>query len=375
VPPPNSNKPEKNMCRWIILLVFLAGPGFNAEGCRFTVREIGFSTLSHDIYSLVVIDNNTSTTDQKWNWVRDTLEDSNIRLLVLHPEHDAANPHVKEAISGKSPFPAYFLIAPDGRKLELGKGEVSEIVDRVLNSGIRNRLRNDFSEVFSVILWIEGKDKMKNTEAGQSIMGDCKRIESIMPYMPKEVRNGPVPIRISAGDFHSEKILLWSLGIEEQPKEPAAFVLYGRGRIIGDEVNAEAISEGMLYKYMSMIGADCECGLDRKWMLGKQIPLLWPSENRQKLAYNLGFDVDNPMILSEMSMILAKETNPELVGDVSFGIETIDLDSAFGQIPEILYDKESPANSFNNLLLISLLLMVGIILTGGLILFRKNRKK
>ena len=85
---------------------------------------------------------------------------------------------------------------------------------------------------------------------------------------------------------------------------------------MGEKVNAGQIREGLLYKYMSMIGADCECGLDRKWMLGKQIPLLWPSVSRQTLATNLGFDVDNPMLLSEMSMILAKETNPDLLGDV-----------------------------------------------------------
>jgi len=357
------------------LLVFLAGAGFNAEACRFTVREIGFSTLSHDIYSLVVIDNTASTSDQKWNRVRDSLEDSNIRLSVLHPEHDVENPHVKKAISDKSLLPAYLLVAPDGGTLVLEQGEISDIVDRVLNSGIRNSLRNEFSEVFSVVLLIEGRDEVKNAEAGRSIIGDCKRIESIMPYMPKEVRNGPVTIRISAGEFQNEKILLWSLGIEEQPEEPVAFVLYGRGRIIGEGVNAEAISEGMLYKYMSMIGADCECGLDRKWMLGKQIPLLWPSRSRQRLAKNLGFDVDNPMILSEMSMILAKETNAELAGDVSFGIETIDLDSAFDQVPEILFEEEVPSNSFKNLILISSLLLVAMVLTGGLILFRRKRKQ
>ena len=98
------------MYRWIILLVFLTGAVINAEACRFTVREIGFSTLSRDVYSLVVIDNNTSKSDQKWNWVRDSLEDSNISLLILHPEQDAENPHVKEAISNESPLPAYFLI-------------------------------------------------------------------------------------------------------------------------------------------------------------------------------------------------------------------------------------------------------------------------
>ena len=72
---------------------------------------------------------------------------------------------------------------------------------------------------------------------------------------------------------------------------------------------------------------------------------------------------------------MAKEINPELAGDVGFGIETIDLDSAFDQVPEILYDNENPVKGFKNTIMIALLALVGIIVTGGLIFFLRKRKK
>jgi len=147
--------------------------------------------------------------------------------------------------------------------------------------------------------------------------------------MPKEVKKGPTAIFISQEKSLQEQILLWSLGVKERPDEPMAFVLYGRGRMMGDVISMASVQEGQLHNLLLMIGADCECGLDRKWMLGSQIPMLWDEESRQQLQNEVGFDVDNPMILAEMSRILAKETKPELAGDIGFGPDVIDLNNAF----------------------------------------------
>ena len=143
---------------------------------------------------------------------------------------------------------------------------------------------------------------------------------------------------------------------------------------MGEAVDAQKVIENRLYKLMSMIGADCECGLDRRWMLGNQIPLLWPSESRQLLANDVGFDVDNPMILAEMSRILAKETNPDVAGDVGYGIEVIDLNTAFNEIPEIDYDETDSDQKTNPVLLIFLSFTVAIIAIGVFFFYRnKNR--
>ena len=109
-------------------------------------------------------------------------------------------------------------------------------------------------------------------------------------------------------------------------------------------------------------------------MLGNQIPLLWPSESRQLLANDVGFDVDNPMILAEMSRILAKETNPDVAGDVGYGIEVIDLNTAFNEIPEIDYDETESDQKTNPAFLIFLSFTVAIIAIGVFFFYRnKNR--
>ena len=366
---------EYNLMRkGILAILFIISFNTQTNACRFTVREIGFSTLSQDIYSLVVIDHEADATDRFWQSIRDRLEDSNINLRVLNPVTDADHPLVKQIINSEISLPALVLVAPDGRMLELNASRLSEQVELVLDSPIRRRISNDFADVFSVILWIDGKDEVKNSEADSIIVSDCDRIENIIPYMPKKVSNGPMSIHISAGDFKAERVLLWSLGIDKLPDEPVAFVLYGRGRIMGDAVNASEISEGRLYKYMSMIGADCECGLDRRWMLGNQIPLLWPSVSRQQLVSEVGFDVDNPMILAEMSRILAKETNPNVAGDLGYGIEVIDLNSVFDHVQEIEYDEPELKTKLKPML-ITMVLFTLLVVAIGLFFFFRNKNK
>lgn len=361
------------MLRLLLGCVFSVLFYLNANACRFTVREIGFSTLSQDIYALVVIDDQAVASDPAWQRIRNKLDDSNIKLLVLHPESDATHPYVREALNQQLSLPANLLIAPDGSMLELLTPDGKELPDVVLDSPIRKEMINDFVDVFSVVLWVEGKDDHINTEVEGFIQRDCDRIKNIMPHMPKEVRNGPKVIRISADAFEEEKLLLWSLGIEQAPEQPIAFVLYGRGRIMGGALMDTEIAEGKLFNYMSMIGADCECGLDRKWMLGNQIPMLWASGPRQHLANEVGFDVDNPMILAEMSRILAKETNPDIAGEVGFGIEVIDLNEAFGEAPEIIFDEKDPEVIFNPLVIVILTFTLSIVLIGVFLYYRNMK--
>lgn len=360
------------MGRLLLGVVFSVVFYVNAHACRFTVREIGFSTLSQDIYSLVVIDQNADASDALYQRMQTGLENSNFKLILLHPKTDATHPFVRAAINQKISLPANLIFAPDGRVFELKLQDVSDLAEFAVNSPTRSELIDNFVDVFSVVLWVEGKNKSDNSEFVEMIKNDCDRIENMMPHMPKEVRNGPKAIRISAHEFEQEKLVLWSLGIEELPKEPVAFVLYGRGRIMGGGLNAAEIADGSLYSYMSMIGADCECGLDRRWMLGNQIPMLWATESRQQLTNEVGFDVDNPMILAEMSRILAKETNPDIAGDIGFGIEVIDLNEAFGETPEINFNENDSEVKRNPLWIVILGFSVLVILTG-MYLFYRNR--
>lgn len=361
------------MRKWLLTIIFILSYYVSATACRFTVREIGFSILSQDIYSLVVIDQNAKPSDKIWQSIHDKLKDSNIKLSVLNPQKDSTHPYVKKILEAGFSLPALVLIAPDGRILELNANDISGQVNKVLDSPVRKLLRNSLSGTLSAILWVDGKDHLTNSEIRKTIEKDCDRINNIIPYMPKTVKNGPLSIHIYSDEFLSEKVLLWSLGVDQLPERPIAFVLYGRGRIMGGPVVASAISEGRLYNYMSMIGADCECGLDRKWMLGEQIPLLWPPESRQELANIIGFDVDNPIIQAEMSRILAKETDTGITGEMDYGIEVIDLKTAF-DVPEAEEVNNSIYSEFSLMIILMLSFALFIVIIG-LFFFYRNRKE
>jgi hypothetical protein len=358
---------------WIsILFVLVAFLQVNA--CRFTVREIGFSILSQDIYTVAVIDENANPNNNLWKEFHAKNRDCNLRLEILNPVNDSEHPIVINAKEKGLEFPVIVLVAPDSRMFSFHGTDISKIYSEILDSPLNVRMRMAFPDVFAAVIWVEGNDAGKNRMVANQVKKDCDAIENVMPGMPKIVKQGPVDISVSKSDFQNEKLLLWSLEIDELPNEPVAFVVYGRGRIIGEALSYQQIMDGGLYKYMSMIGADCECGLDKKWMLGNQLPLLWNKQSRQNLTELLGFDVDNPMILAEMSRILAKESLSDATGSVAFAPESIDLDEVFGNASVAKDLSESPAqkNKTSRILFYTLISLLFVLLTIAAILyFRK----
>lgn len=363
------------MTKYKLIVFFLIVFGLDAAACRFTVREIGFSILSQDIYTLAVIDAEANSNDGIWQGFHQQNKDCNIRLEILHPEKDNEHPVVMAAKENGLLFPATILVSPDHRVFVFEDNDFQSVYSRVKDSFLREWMRKQYSDVFAVVFWVPGKDEDKNRSFATKVQDECDAIENIMPSMPKLVKKGPVALKVSPDDFLKESLLLWSLGIEKQPEQPTAFVLYGRGRIMGEALNYKQVLDGGLYKYMSMIGADCECGLDRKWMLGHQIPLYWPAQSRQHLTKLVGFDVDNPMILAEMSRILAKEKLSDASGSVAFAPESIDLDEMFGSPALKPNSKEitQAENKSGRSLVFTLLGIVVLVVAGAsIVLFKKK---
>lgn len=347
----------------------------NVYACRYTVREIGYSTLHQDTYLIIHLEKDLG--DDRIQYLNNLFGNfsdySNIRFTSIDPEKESTREDVRFASSQKLNFPADLLKSPDGRYLILPENKsLSQVTRQVMDSPVRDKLHTLLPGTFAVVLWVESPDLEKNKNAGKAIHKACESIENIMPYMPKQTRRGPVPVKIEMKDFEREKVFLWALGIHEVPEQPVAFVIYGRGRIMGKEIPYTHILDDTLYKLLSMIGADCECGLDRKWMLGKQIPLHWPQKISQALTDELGFDVDNPMILTEMSWILSMNDRTNLTQDeISFEPQVIDLDKEFATIPDISYPEKESKNSINNWFLIAgLIFMISVLATGLWILFR-----
>lgn len=124
--------------------------------------------------------------------------------------------------------------------------------------------------------------------------------------MPKSIKEGPHILFLSQEKTQQEKILLWSLDIDVENSEgPKVVVLFGRGRRSGPVLTGEHITHENIFSLLAIIGADCECGLDRSAILGKMVPLRWEKKVQSHLITELGFDAENPMIKAEMSQILS----------------------------------------------------------------------
>jgi len=356
-----------------IIIPFILIMTYNsAIACKYTIREIGFSSLSKVTYVLYRVDENSSFFPDR---TVQFFSDSNIKTFGLSLE-EKDNQIIKFAIDQNLTLPAYILAAPDGRMLALLDNNIE---NRSLLSPIRNQLVADLPNIYATVLVVEGKNSMENELAKETILKACTRIENILPNMPKPVDKGPNMLVVSTGQFQEEKVLLWSLGIHQIPDQPIAFILYGKGRLMGEKIDYQQIFNDQVYKLLAIIGADCECGLDRKWMLGYQIPMNWPMETRQLLSDNLGFDVNNPMVLTEMSRILEIENRVASDPDgISYEPITIDLDNVFDATPEIEHQenntKQDDSTSVKTVILYSFFIFIAVVIGGALLIIKRKNE-
>ena len=344
-----------------------------AEACRYTIREIGFSTLSKVTYVMYRVDADTGFFPKQQG---KRFGDSNVKPIGIHLNE---NKDIAKFIrTNKVALPAYILVDPNNRMLALPISNTADsTVENVLFSPYQNKLLSVLPKSYASVIVIEGKNALENKEVKNTVLEACQRITNIIPNMPKQVANGPGMLVVSKDNFIEEKTLCWSLGVDKIPEHAMAFIVYGRGRIMGEKITAQQVAKDDVYKLLSIIGADCECGLDRKWMLGYQVPLNWPSETRQHLSNDLGFDVDNPMVLAEMSRILAIENNiPKNPDRVSFEPIVIDLDKEFKSIPSIDHSQKKEeikeGLSSNRIILYSIVAFLLIISIGLYIILKKK---
>ena len=343
------------------LICLLAYNVLNA--CRYTVREIGYSVLSATTYVLYYVSAQKKNVPPK---VKHYYAEANVKTQSFVYSKSNKNRLTDFIKENKIKLPAYILSNEDRGFIALSQRAISKI----LQSSLSVFLQNELPKRYAVVLLLEGTDTEKNEKARTILQTACNKIENILPHMPKVVHQPPVLKVISNEGFQKEKILFWSAGVEKAPETPQTIILYGRGRMMGGVLNFEKLQKKS-HTMLSIIGADCECGLDRKWMLGHQILLNWQKEISTYLNKDLGFDVENPMVLNEMSRILATENkNPKSPDGVTYTPTTINLD-------DNLEDEIQQTNTKNDLLKVVLYSLIGlasVLLIAGLVIFLRQRK-
>jgi len=376
-------------------------------GCIYSIRDVGFADIESSPYHLYLFIRE-STPEKLVSTFRQisyaTFVDSNVEVEIINADKQKEHPameyfHFWEIQS----FPAAILVSPKGRSLVLPilvpnrpfKETVWSSLESVVSSPKREEILEHIIKAYSVVILIEGKDRDENKRVHEVVDAATRKIDKIMNQLPKHIDEPPYIIVISRELVPLEKILLWSLDVNEnEVNEPCVAVLYGRGRRIGPLLEGEQITESGLFNILLVIGLSCDCGLDERWTRGTPLPHRWGEKMQSDVVKFLGFDAESPMVKMEMSSIMSinryimMEDNENIESsweELNEYIEDILAYesglSAARVSPAQLRELVSPvsATSHSGLNLKTTLSIVGImfllIFAGGLFIFLRSRRR
>jgi hypothetical protein len=303
-----------------------------AWACRYNVLEVGFIDLEIEPYRLfgyVTSEMAPETVSTLRDEIETALVETNVQFELVNTERDGD--HVALAYlaqHGIEESPAAVLVSPDGQSLPIALSDPSvspgQVIDAILASAARAEVVKKVAECYGVILVIEGPDETANALARDAAQAAVDQVTAQMEFMPKPIAKGPQVVTLDHESVADEKVLLWSLGAEPADiTEPHAAIFYGRGRWIGPLFRGEQITKENLERVLFVIGADCECGLDHRWLQGTMLPARWDAGLQATVAKTLGFDPESPMVKMEMLSIVRRGMGGAGVPGVPFGYREI----------------------------------------------------
>lgn len=304
----------------VISCVLVGLSAYPAFACRYNVRETGFVDLGIEPYYLLgFVDKDTPAeiTSDFEQLAAAALTDTNIEFKIINVDQQQEDhPAAKYLDLWKiESFPAAVLISPDGQSRALSvqrpnrpfKETLSSALDNILQSPKRKEILQQVSKTYGVVLLIEGPDAKENEKAKKAAESAIGQVASQMDYLPKPIEHPPVLVEMDSESLSNEAVLLWSLGLEvADVNAPLAAVLYARARWIGPLFHGQQITEDNVASVLFIIGADCECGFDHRWLQGTMLPVKWGEKLQARAAESLGFDPENPMIKSEIAWIVRR---------------------------------------------------------------------
>ncbi len=312
--------------KWLVAAAVccLAFRPYPASGCEYNVREVGFIDVGIEPYRLVVYlpENAPAGEASGLKEAMDVaLAETNIRLQLVAAGADANQAAVELAKThGISPFPAAILVSPDGQSMPLALPEkltslaqaIPTALGSVLDSPLRRQILEKCADTYGVVLLIEGPESRANATAREAIATAIRQIGEQLEFLPTPVKSKPIttPPELVVLDQKSlarEQVLLWTLRLKPQDvNQPRAAVFYGRGRWLGPLFDVATLTAGNLIQLLSVIGGDCECGIDHRWLQGTMLPARWDETLHQKVVQNLGYDPESPMAKMEMVSIIRR---------------------------------------------------------------------
>ncbi len=337
-----------------ILLLSIITCAVSLFGCIYNVRDIGFADLAPQPYRLFcfIQDNTPQRIIEALKQISyAAFLESNIQFEIINVDQDKSHPGMEYIRFWEiESFPAAILLSPMGRSLVLPLSTPHDSFDKgvrssftqAISSPIREEILDHIIQSYCVILLIEGKDEAENLKAYEAASQTTQKIAQIMGQLPKRIEEPPRIIVIPRELIPEESVVIWSLGIEaNQVSEPHIAVIYGRGRRMGPLLIGEKITGDRLYKLLSVIGLSCDCGLDKRWMMGPLLPLRWDEKIRFDVVKSLGFDAENPMVKTEMSSIISLD----LFNQTEDNELRENLEDIFDEYSEEVFEFEAAPNA------------------------------
>jgi len=342
---------------YLVLLMLACGCPWgtnSAWACRYNVLEVGFIDLGIEPYHLLgYVDE--STPDTLVSIFEDragvSLIDTNVQFELIRVEEDANHPALDYLDQHQvTRFPAAVLISPDqqSRPMPLAGAEesfdtrLSEALEGLVSSPKRAGILAKTAATYGVVLLIEGPDEAENDIARAAAQGAVAQVAAQMEFMPKPIANAPEVVTLDAASLRDEEVLLWSLDLKpDDVNTPLAAVLYGRGRWIGPLFRGEQITQQNLERILFVIGADCECGLDHRWLQGTMLPARWDETLQDAVVQSLGLDPESPMVKMEMLSIVRRGMGGVSAPGVPFGYREVEVGSEVATPIEFVEDAET----------------------------------
>jgi len=386
---------------FLLLTGLILSPDIMA--CRYTIREIGFSDLGSVPYKAYFFINSTTTREDQETLKKLSfalLYETNLRFEIIHTEEDKDSEAIQYVSKYKiRVFPSLVVVSPEGeshvyplkREIGLLTESVWLLLEQLVWSPVRRSIVDQLLQSYCVVLIVEGTDAAANAHAMKEVTEAVNDIAQTLDQMPKVVHAPPSVVVIRTTDRLNEKVLAQSLGLSETvSKNPAVAVIYGRGRVLGPVLRGGLITKRTVFNLLTVVGADCECGLDHSWILGRMIPLRWESFVQAELVKFLGFDVESPLVKTEMSQIISlKPENAELLNPMEENLlgyveKRVEVEEKPGNISRIsAYEVQKSfgkkTSVKNNMPLISIFIVIGglflIVSIGGVVIYLLNKRK
>lgn len=297
----------------LVALVLLL-PGGVVAACEYCVREVGFVALHNEPYRVVITvspDTPDSERDRLLAQARAGLGPGNVVVSVGTVEDGGEFTDVVGQVGDQ--LPAALVYAPDTRSrvLALSSGSddqrFSSRVGELTHSPAREGLTAALIDGYATVLLIEGTDTEANTAARELAEAAIQRINAVKSGFDRVIEVGPALRIITTEQRAAERWLLWSLGIDDGSEAmPSVAVLYGKGRRLGDVLIGNTLTDTTLFTMLGVVARDCECDLDRGWLYGTSIPLVWDDAMRRRAYDALGFDPESAATRAAVSRILER---------------------------------------------------------------------